>query len=113
MKDIAKILVAAVLAIVVAGWAAPSEARGRHFRSGHDRHSLRAHKSPGFHGKHRRHQGQHRPRFRHLRHHLKSNYLRGSHCFYARPHHFHYPTHSNIGIYHSDNRTRFLIGVQF
>ena len=50
MNDFTKIMIAAILAIVVVAWAAPSEARNRHFRSGHSHGSVYGHKSLGFHG---------------------------------------------------------------
>ena len=74
MNDFTKIMIAALLAMVVVAWAAPSEARNRHFRTGNGRHSVRGHKFLGFHGKRGNHHLHRKHRFYHRKHHLKSHY---------------------------------------
>ena len=109
MNDFTKIMIAALLAIVVVAWAAPSEARNRHFRSAHGRHSVQGHKSLGFHGKLGRHRLRHRHRSNHRRHRLKPHYARKhrNHHYRYRPHHGrHYKSH----YYHRGHRSYYKYG---
>ena len=65
MNNIAKIMIAAFLALVMGAWASPSEARGGHRGRGHGRHFgsvQRSHGFYGFHSTYRSHRG-HRTRF--------------------------------------------------
>ena len=65
MNNIAKIMIAAFLALVMGAWAIPSEAGGGHRGRGHGRHFGSVQRSRGFYGFHRTYRSRrgHRPRF--------------------------------------------------
>ena len=65
MNNIAKIMIATFLALVMGAWAVPSEARGKHRGPGHRRHFGAVQHHRGFHSHHRsyRYRRGHRPRF--------------------------------------------------
>ncbi len=65
MNNIAKIMIAAFLALVMGTWASPSEAREGHRDRGHGHHFGSVQRSHGFYGFHRTYRSHrgHRPRF--------------------------------------------------
>jgi hypothetical protein len=127
MKNTTKIMIAAVLAIFVVVWAAPSEARQRHSRSGKKRQLTSGRSFPNYSNTHVRYHLQHRHRLNHRVHGLKSHqprrhlhrrylkprYTRGNRFRYTRPHHLRKRQRSTIGIHHSPHGTCFHIGVRY
>ena len=126
MKNTAKIMIAAVLAISLVVWAAPSEARQRHSRSGQKRQLTSGRSFPNYRNTHVRYHLHHRHRLKHRVHRLKSHqqrrhhhrrylkprYSRGNRFCYTRPHHLRKGHRSTIGIHHSSHGTGFHIGVR-
>jgi hypothetical protein len=98
MKNIGKIIIAALLAMSLIIWTSPSEAGNGHYRSGHRSYYKN---------------GPSNQRFDRYQHNYPSRRYNNHYGYDYKPRDFRNSHYSNFGLYLSPNRTRIQIRFAF